>query len=183
MPPKAEVKKDGGKDAKKGAAGAKGKNGKVDPFAEEKAAVAAKAAALEEEEEARLQAEAEAQVKAQAAALEEKLAGFAESLQLEAIHFAKDELAKEHEARRVAKVQDKLSAKGKVPVVGTVRAVVGGVVGEVRAYEPKEGRYIVELPSGALVKVQPSLLVRYRELPLPPVDTSVRSVYSSLKSW
>lgn len=183
MPPKAGVKKGGGKDAKEGA-GKKGKNGKEDPFADETAAsAAAKAAALEEEKEAQLQEEALSQEEAQAAALEQKLAGVAESLQFEAIHFAKAELGQEHEAQRVAKVQGKLSAKGKVPVVGTVRAVVGGVVGEVRAYEPKEGRYVVELPSGALVKLKPALLVRYQDPPPPPVEDSGRSVYSSLKSW
>ena len=177
MPPK-------GKSAKKGAA-AKGKKNKAqeDPFAEEEAAAAAKAAALQEEEDKRLQAEMIRQQEAQAAELEERLTDFAESLQFEAIHFAKDELAKEHEQKRVFQIQDKLSQKGKVPVEGVVRAVVGGIVGEVRAYEPKDGRYIVEMPNHALMKVTPAQLVRYRDPPPPPVDDTVLSVYSSLKSW
>ena len=180
MPPKTGAKSGKGKDAK-GKTGKKKK--KDDPEAEAKAAAEAEAKALAEAEEARFQEEAQRLAEAQAAALEEKLSEFSEALHFEALHFAKDELAKESEARRVAKAQENLSAAGKEPVLGTVRAVVDGVVGEVRAYEPKEGRYIVEMPSGALATVKPSALVRYRNPPPPPVDNSVRSAYSSLKTW
>lgn len=179
MPPKTGAKSGEGKDAK----GKVKKKKKYGPKAEAKAAAEAESKALADAEEVRLEEEAQRLAEARAIALEEKLAEYAEALHFEALHFAKDELAKESEARRVAKAQEKLSAAGKEPLFGTVRAVVGGVVGQVRAYEPKEGRYIVEMPSGALATVKPSALVRYRNPPPPPVDNSVRSAYSSLKTW
>ena len=78
---------------------------------------------------------------------------------------------------------EKLLEKGKVMVEGRCEAVVGSDIAAVRAYDPKDGRYICQLPNRQLVKVKPSLVVRHREVPPLVDDGSVVSKYSSLKTW
>ena len=133
------------------------------------------AAALVAEEEAR---RAAAEAKALAAE-----ADFVEAMIAEALERAVAEVGAEAEEERQAFITAKLLEKGKVAVEGRVRCVVGGEVAEVRAFDPKEGRYIAQLPNKKLVKVHPSQITRLREPPAPPDDVTVVSKYSSLKNW
>jgi hypothetical protein len=80
-------------------------------------------------------------------------------------------------------LMNKLRSKGKIMVQGTMLAVIGGEVCNVRAYDPKEGAYIVQLPSRQLTTVKPTQVVRLQnELP-EEEDHTVVSKYSNLKTW
>jgi len=91
--------------------------------------------------------------------------------------------ADEEAAQKQALLMEKLKAKGKVMVQGSMRAVVDGEVCEVRAYDPKEGSYIVQLPSHQLASVKPTQIVRLKDIPPEEEDRTVVSKYSSLKTW
>lgn len=93
------------------------------------------------------------------------------------------EEAAEEAAQRQALLMEKLKAKGKVMVQGSMMAVVDGEVCEVRAYDPKEGAYIVQLPSHQLASVKPTQIVRLKDIPPEEEDRTVVSKYSSLKTW
>ena len=147
----------------------------------EKAAAEAEEARLAEEERQRLKEE-QRRLKAEAR-FNEMLDFMAESLSHEAIVEALEELNQEEADRRAAIITAKLEAKGKIPVRGDVRAIVRGEVAEVRAYDPKEGRYVAQLPNKELVTVKPSQLIRLRPPIEPPEEASVHSKYSSLKTW
>mmetsp|Transcript_48889 Transcript_48889/g.98368 ORF Transcript_48889/g.98368 Transcript_48889/m.98368 type:complete len:132 (-) Transcript_48889:459-854(-) len=84
-----------------------------------------------------------------------------------------------------ALLMEKLRAKGKIMVQGptAMMAVVAGQVCEVRAYDPREGAYIVQLPSRQLASVKPTQVVRLKELPPEEEDRTIVSKYSSLKTW
>jgi hypothetical protein len=137
----------------------------------------------EEEAEAAAVAEFERRREAEEAKALAEEDAFVKGMCDEALERAVGEISAEQEAARQAYIMEKLAEKGKVMVDGRQRCVVDGDVAEVRAYDPKEGRYIAQLPSGKLVKVHPSQVTRYVDPPPAADDATVVSKYSSLKTW
>lgn len=81
-------------------------------------------------------------------------------------------------------LMERLRAKGKVMINGDMKAVINGKVAQVLAYDPKEGKYIAQLPlTGQLAKVGPSLIIRLNDP--PPIEKEVvdPSKYAHLKTW
>jgi hypothetical protein len=78
---------------------------------------------------------------------------------------------------------ERLRAKGKVMINGDMKAVINGKVATVRAYDPKEGRYIAQLPSGQLAKVGPSFIIRLNDPPEVEKVVVDTSKYAHLKTW
>ena len=124
----------------------------------------------EDVEADRLREEAEAE---QLAVLAEKARQVGDA----AIEEALAELAEEEQAKKQAALMEKLLTKGKIMVTETMKAAVDGEVGNVRAYDPKDGRYIVQMPSGQLARVGPQMVTSYRPPPLAPVETAPKSKY------
>mmetsp|Transcript_30299 Transcript_30299/g.35756 ORF Transcript_30299/g.35756 Transcript_30299/m.35756 type:complete len:114 (+) Transcript_30299:16-357(+) len=78
---------------------------------------------------------------------------------------------------------ERLRSKGKVMISGDMKAAVNGKIAEVRAYDPKEGRYIAQLPSGQLTTVNPAMIIRLHDPPIPETKPISKSKYAHLKTW
>ncbi len=75
------------------------------------------------------------------------------------------------------------SKTNNIPALQRFRAIVDGNVCEVKLYNPKEGRFLAQLPSKILTSVKPSSVVQLRPVLHPPAESPDSSIYAYLKTW